>query len=180
MSYTKMQKEIDKYIKENNLDWAWKTSGTAEETKKRIYDEGRNYVYNKWIVEEKYKELISVAHQGWFSEDDFLIPLAKHLVKEKELDWLRFLCERQIRFLIEDTLKCLKYANEEYPNKDQTWHDNQLQKTKNKSLDKINRYITFLEKMDCYEYLERIKDLKSKTENLTIKLSDLKIINIKV
>jgi hypothetical protein len=34
--------------------------------------------------------------------------------------------------------------------------------------------------MNCHEYLEQIKELKNKTENLTIKLNDLNIIKIKM
>ena len=34
--------------------------------------------------------------------------------------------------------------------------------------------------MDCHEYLEQIKTLKGKIENLTVKASDIKIIKIKM
>jgi hypothetical protein len=148
-------------------------------------------------MKKKYKELISVAHQGWFEEDGFLVPLAKYFVKENELDWLKFLCERKVRFNIEDTLNCLKNALEKYPDKKifeilSKVNLLDLEKYKKgklyncigelkrhyiKTLNKFDQYIGFLEQMDCNEYLEQIKRLKTKTENLTIKLNDLK--NIK-
>ncbi|MDR0400137.1 MAG: hypothetical protein LBH51_04265, partial [Treponema sp.] len=56
----------------------------------------RRGFFIKWLNEQKYKELISVAHQGWFNEDDFLLPLAEYFIKEKELNWLKFLCEKTI------------------------------------------------------------------------------------
>jgi hypothetical protein len=142
--------------------------------------------------------LISVAHQGWFEEDNFLAPLAKHFVKENELDWLKFLCERKARFNVEDTLNCLKNALEKYPGKsvceilseinlfdlekykkDKTFDCiGNLKGIYIKALDKFDQYIGFLEQMDCPEYLKQIKELRNKTENLTIKLRDLKSIKL--
>jgi hypothetical protein len=57
MSYTKMNKEIEKYLKENNLLWRGKASDTKEETARRIncYYKGRDFIFDKWLNEKKYK-----------------------------------------------------------------------------------------------------------------------------
>jgi hypothetical protein len=201
MSYTKMNKEIEKYLKENNLPCRGKSSDTKEEKTRRInaYYKGRDFIFDKWLKEQKYKELISVAHQGWFNEDDFLLPLAKYFIKEKELHWLKFLYEKIIRFNIEDTLNCLRFAQENFPNKNTFEissevnlfdfekykkeklfnHIGELKRHYIKALNKLDQYISFLEQMDCGEYLEQIKGLKNKTENFTIKLNNLDIIKQK-
>jgi hypothetical protein len=197
-----MNKEIEKYLKDNNLPWRGKGSDTKEETARRLnaYREGRDFIFNKWLKEKKYKELVSVAHQGWFTEDDFLVPLAEYFVKEKELDWLKFLCERKTRFNIEDTLSCLKPALKKYLDKETVeilsevnlfdLEEYKESKSYNcigelkmqyiKTLNKFDQYIGFLEQMDCCKYLEQIRELKSKMENFTIKVSDLKIIKMKI
>jgi tRNA(Ile)-lysidine synthase TilS/MesJ len=197
-----MYKEIEKYLKENNLPWRGTASETKEETARRLnaYREGRDFIFNKWLKEKKYKEPVSVAHQGWFTEDDFLVPLAEYFVKEKELDWLRFLCEKRLRFDVEDTLRCFKLVLKNYPDKKpfeilsevKSFDLAEYKKAKLydyigelkmwyiKALNKFDQYIGFLEQMDFYEYLEQIKALKNKTENFTVKLSDLKIIKIKM
>ncbi|MDR1284811.1 MAG: hypothetical protein LBJ88_01260 [Campylobacteraceae bacterium] len=202
MSYTKMSKEIEKYLKENNLPWRGKESDTKEETARRMnaYYKGRDFIFNKWLNEKKYKELISVAHQGWFGEDDFFVPLAKYFVKENELDWLKFLCERKVRFNIEDTLNCLKNVMEKYQNKriieilsevilldlekykkGESYNCiGELKSHYVKTLNKFDQYIGFLEQMDCHEYLKQIKEMQNKTGNFTIKLNDLKNIKIKL
>jgi hypothetical protein len=197
MSYTKMNKEIEKYLKENNLPCCGKNFDTKEETEKRInaYYRGRDFIFNKWLKEQKYKELISVAHQGWFSEGDFLLPLAKYFVKEKELSWLQFLYEKIIRFNIKDTLSCLKFVKENVPMKNTLEilsevnlfdfekykdgklfnHIGELKRYYIKALNKLDQYIGFSEQMDCREYLERINELKNKPKNLTVKSSNLNI-----
>ena len=98
MSYTKMNKDIERYLKDKELPWLGKSTNSKEETELRLaaYKEGRDFVFNKWITEWRYKELISVAHTGWFSADDYLEPLAIHFVEARELDFFRFLCERDI------------------------------------------------------------------------------------
>jgi hypothetical protein len=202
MSYTKMNIEIGKYLKENNLPWRGKSSDTKEETERRInaYNKGRNYIFNKWLKEKKYKELISVVHQGWFNEEAIFVPLAKYFIKEKELDWLKYLCERTVRLKIENVLSSLKFIQEDYPNR-KTFeileeinlfdfeeykngkafnHIGELKRHYIEMLNKFDQYIVFLEQMNCYEYFEQIKELKNKSENLTIKSSDLKIIKIKL
>ena len=58
----------------------------------------------KWLEGKRYKELISCAHGGWYSEDKFFEPLAIFFIEEQELLCMQFLCERSIRFIIEDLL----------------------------------------------------------------------------
>ncbi|MCL1991547.1 MAG: hypothetical protein FWG66_01175 [Spirochaetes bacterium] len=181
MSYDKMNREIEKYLKQNNLPVSGKASDTEEETDRRLaaYAQGRDFVVDKWLEEKKYKELVSVVHGGWFGDEAVLVPLANYFVREKETEWLKFLCERKIRHLCEDTLSCLKAQQEVFPNKDQAFSDDQLEKTLAKTLEKIDRYIGFLEPANCPEYLERIRELKKKAESLTMKPNDLKIIKAK-
>jgi hypothetical protein len=202
MSYTKMCKEIEKYLKENNLPWRGKSSDTKEETEKRLsaWDKGTGIIFDKWLEEKRYKELISVAHQGWFSEDKYLVPLAKYFVRTNEVDWLKYLCEKTVRYNIENVLSCLKFQLENYPNKNISeilleiesfdLEKNAMEKIYNstaelkkyyiKAMDKFKQYIEFLEQMNCDKYLEEIRKLQNKTKNMTIKLSDMKTIKMRL
>lgn len=68
----------------------------------------------QWIAEKRYRELISCAHGGWYTDDVIFEPLAEHFVENHLFDELRFLCERGIRFSIEDMLFCIKTEKEEH------------------------------------------------------------------
>ena len=68
----------------------------------------------QWIAEKRYRELISCAHGGWYTDDVIFEPLAEHFAENHLFDELRFLCERGIRFSIEDMLFCIKTEKEEH------------------------------------------------------------------
>ena len=186
-----MNIEIEKWLKSNNLPYKGTSNDSDEETQKRLdaYQQGRDIVFEKWVSEKKYKELISVAHQGWFSENEFLIPLAKYFVKENEISALKFLCERGIRFAIEDTLSSLKDMYNDYPkttieeinsidlnkyalSKDYDSIANTA-KWRKLALDRTNRYINLLEQVTDKEYLETIKNISDKLLSMEIKKKDL-------
>jgi tRNA(Ile)-lysidine synthase TilS/MesJ len=54
-----MNKEIEKYLQENNFPWRGKESDTKEETTRRInaYYKGRNFIFNKWLNEKKIQRI---------------------------------------------------------------------------------------------------------------------------
>jgi len=191
MSYTKMNVEIETWLKSNNLPYKGNSKDSPKETQKRLkaYQEGRDVIFKKWLSEKKYKELISVAHQGWFSESEFFIPLAKYFIAENELLPLKFLCERGIRFAIEDTISALKHMYDEYPkttiaqinsidlekyasNKEYNSVANSS-KWRKLALDRINRYIVFLEQLTDDEYLEYIRAVRDKISSIEVKKKDL-------
>ena len=198
MSQTKLNKEIENYLKQNNLPYKGKSTDSEAETDKRLcaYKKGKEVVFNKWIEERKYKELISCAHGRWFPYEEFTKPLAKHFIKKKELLLFKFLCEREIRFKIEDTIKCLKHIREDYPEitdkeivsynleeylKIKSYHPiGELYTWKEKSISLLNRYIELIKETNDKEYLVQIEVLKEKTQKLTIKKSDLKHIKHKL
>ena len=80
-----------------------------EETKARLdaWMRGSKEVLRQWITEKRYRELISCAHGGWYQDDVIFEPLAEHFVAHHLFDELRFLCERGIRFSVEDMLLSL-------------------------------------------------------------------------
>lgn len=57
---------------------------------------------------------ISCAHGGWFPYDEFTKPLAEYLKKENLISHLKFLCEKEIRFKIEDLISTIKTAYEHF------------------------------------------------------------------
>ncbi len=199
MSYTKLDKEIEKYYKSNNMAFTYNSSTTTkEEQEKRLkeYNIIRDITVEKWKDEKKYKELISCAHGGWFSYEDFTKPLAEYFIKHNELLLLKVLCERDIRFKIEDTLKCLKRVKEDYPEitteqmvsfnskeyqKTNSYHPiGDLSNWRKKSLSLLNRYIELLKLTNDTDYLKMIASIHEKTSDLTIKKSDLKHIKHKL
>jgi hypothetical protein len=207
MSYSKMNVEIEKYLKANNLPIIGKSTDTKEQTEYRLrsYDEGRCFVFEKWIKEKKYRELISCAHGGWFNAEIFLVPLAQNFVGEKDLHHLRLLCERGIRFNLEDIIKLVKYAKGDIPNGYQTedlfvdielfvtgkkqfddfengtyaTHVKSIADWKSKALRKLDRYIGFLKQFESSEYLQAIELLREKTERLQIRKADLDVVKFK-
>lgn len=199
MSYTKLDREIEKYYKSNNMTFTYNSSTTTkEEQEKRLkeYNRIRDIIVEKWKDEKKYKELISCAHGGWFSYEDFTKPLAEYFIKHNELLLVKVLCERDIRFKIEDTLKCLKRVKEDYPKMTteeivsfnlkeyqsaNSYHPvDDLSDWRAKSLLVLNRYIELLKLTDDVDYLEKISSINEKTSKLTIKKSDLKHIKHKL
>lgn len=116
VSYTKFSKEVTKWLKENNLPCYGTAHDSPEETKARLdaWMLGMKHMLRKWIAEKRYRELISCAHGGWYTDDVIFEPLAEHFVENHLFDELRFLCERSIRFSIEDMLFCIKTEKEEH------------------------------------------------------------------
>ena len=116
MSYTKFSKEVTKWLKENNLPCYGTAYDSPEETKARLdaWMVGMKHMLRQWIAEKRYRELISCAHGGWYTDDVIFEPLAEHFVENHLFDELRFLCERGIRFSIEDMLSCIKTEKEEH------------------------------------------------------------------
>ena len=108
---------------------------------------------------------------------------------------LKFLCEHEIRFRLEDTLKCLKRVKEydvrltniqisEYQLHDfdpQKHHPiAELLKWRNQALLRIDAYIELLKDQSDIDYLNMIQQLREKLMNLTLKLADLKQIKFKI
>ena len=106
MSYTKFSKEVTKWLKANDLPCYGTAYDSPEVTKARLdaWMRGSKEMLRKWISEKRYRELISCAHGGWYQDDVIFEPLAEHFAKNGLFDELRFLCERGIRFSVEDML----------------------------------------------------------------------------
>lgn len=198
MSYTKLNNEIERYYKQNNITFRYNAlTATKEEQKKHIeiYNEVKNIIIKKWIDEKKYPELISCAHGRWFPYEEFTKPLAEYFIKENLISHLKYLCEKEIRFKIEGTLKCLKTLNEHAPNttredihsfdfekymEEKSYHlIGELVKWKYKSIKLLDSYIELLTKTNETEYLNLIEEIRQKVNNLTIKNTDLKAIKYK-
>ncbi len=198
MSYTKFSKEIRKWMKDKGIPAERKSNETPEEREKAlaVWEEGTKYVFNEWLDEKRYKELISCAHGGWYKESEFFEPLADFFVKEKELHCLQVLCERKIRFEIEDMLKLIKYEKDEGVNitpaivlgfdidgynLEKSYKPvGEIVKYRIKALDRLENYIRYLEKINADpEYLEIVITIKDKVFDLSIKKSDLKSIKNK-
>lgn len=199
MSYTKLNKEIEKYYKQNNMSFYYNALTTTKEEQElhlKRYDEIRDVVVKKWIAEKKYKELISCAHGGWFSYEEFTKPLEEYFIKENLVSCLKFLCEREIRFKIESTISSLKDLEEDNPkitkdiiinyNKDlycdvSKYHSFESSiKYRRKSLDLLDKYIFNLKKTKEKEYLKTIENIREKVYNVSIKKTDLKDIKNKI
>ena len=161
----------------------------------KTYNRIKDIIVNKWKGEKKYKELISCAHGRWFPYDEFTKPLAEYFIKENLISHLKILCEEEIRFKIEDTLKCVKNVEEGFPKatkeemisynlekylQDKSYHPlGELSRWKAKTLKLLDDYIGLLKKTSETEYLKTIQDIREKVNVLTIKKSDLKIIKHK-
>ena len=101
MSYTKLNKDIEKYYKTNNKSFEYNaltTSNEEQQKKLKEYNRVRDIIVEKWKVKKKYKELISCAHGRWFPYDEFTKPLAEYFIKNNDLICLKLLCEKEIRF----------------------------------------------------------------------------------
>lgn len=193
MSYTKFSKEVTYWLKENNLPCYGTATETPEETKARLdaWMIGMKYMLGQWISEKRYKELISCAHGGWYQDNVIFEPLAEHFAKNGLFDELRFLCERDIRFSVEDMLSTIKSEKDEHETLDiETIRDidvanyvtspnysglGEIAKYRKRALDQIIRYIGYLEQVHApAEYLEQVKDLQKSVADLTTKAKDLK------
>ena len=116
MSYTKFSKEVTKWLKANDLPCYGTAYDSPEVTKARLdaWMRGSKEMLRKWISEKRYRELISCAHGGWYQDDVIFEPLAEHFAKNGLFDELRFLCERGIRFSVEDMLSTIKSEKDEH------------------------------------------------------------------
>ncbi|WP_336953100.1 hypothetical protein [Acinetobacter sp. AS167] len=197
MSYTKLNAEISKYLKNNQMIYVGTADESEQQTELRLrhYDQAKAAVFNLWIEQKKYKELISCAHGRWYPYEDFTLPLAQYFAAQQDLPHLKFLCEHEIRFRLEDTLKCLKRVKEydvtlsnikilEYQLHDfdpQIYHPiAELLKWRNQSLLRIDAYIKLLKDQSDIDYINIIQQLREKLMNLTFKLADLKQIKFKI
>ena len=193
MSYTKFSKEVTKWLKANGLPYYGTAHDTPEETKARLdtWMRGSKEILQQWITEKRYWELISCAHGGWYQDDVIFEPLAEHFVDNHLFDELRFLCERGIRFSVEDMMSAIKSEKEEYGTLDiETIRDidvpnyvagrsysrlGEIAKYRKRALDQIIRYIGHLEQIHApAEYLELVKGLQESVADLTTKAKDLK------
>jgi len=198
MSYSKLNLEIERYLKQNDLPFIGKSTDSKEETEKRLeaYKKGRDVIFKKWIEEKRFKELISCAHGRWFPYDEFTKPLADYFITKNNLLELKVLCEKEIRFKIEDTLKCLKNVKESFPKatidemisydleeylNTKSYHPiGELSKWRAKALLLLERYIELLKQTKDNDYLKTIEELYEKSQKLIIKKSDLKCIKHKL
>jgi len=170
---------------------------SQQQTELRLshYHQAKAAVFKLWIEQKKYKELISCAHGRWYPYEDFTLPLAQYFAAQQDLAHLKFLCEHEIRFRLEDTLKCLKRVKEydatltniqisEYQLDDfdpQKYHPiAELLKWRNQALLRIDAYIELLKDQSDIDYLNMIQQLREKLMNLTLKLADLKQIKFKI
>jgi hypothetical protein len=193
MSYTKLTKEIEKYYKQHNISYyynALETSAEEQEEKLQRHNEVRDIIIKQWLDEKRYKELISCAHGGWYSYEEFNEPLAVYFVKTNEVLAIKVLCERGIRFRVEDTLSMLIRAEEEFPNitkeemvkfnldlylESKVYHPvGEVVKYRAKALYLIDNLIRYIKEVNELEYLEQLKLLRSKVYLLEVKKSDLK------
>ncbi len=199
MSYTKLNKEIDKYYKTHKI---LKTHNgeTKEQQEERIkrYKKISDIIVEEWKRDKRYKELISVCHGGWFEDEELEKPLREHFVRKNELSYLKFLCERGLRYRIEDTLNCLKYVKQDYPNitneeifsfdlkaymSSKDYHSiGELLKWQKEALALLDEYIKLLKQIRTKdeEYFKYIKTLREKVEDLSVKKTELKAIKFKL
>ncbi|SHL57778.1 hypothetical protein [Myroides odoratimimus] len=193
MSYTKLTKEIEKHYKQLGLQYHYNALEiTLEEEHKRLtrYNEVRDTIIAQWKEAKRYKELISCAHGGWYSYEEFNEPLALYFVQQEEFLALKVLCERGIRFRVEDILSTLVRAEEDFPNitkeemvkfnlelylKSQVYHPvGEVVKYRGKALTLIDHLIRYIEQTSESEYLRQLNILREKVYSLEVKKSDLK------
>ena len=193
MSYTKFSKEVTKWLKDNDLPCYGTVYDSPEVTKARLdaWMRGSKEMLRKWISEKRYRELISCAHGGWYQDNVIFEPLAEHFAKNGLFDELRFLCERGIRFSVEDMLSTIKSEKEEHGTLDietirsinvpsyvsgrSYSHLGEIAKYRKRALDQIIRYAGYLEQIHApAEYLEQVNVLQESVSDLTIKTKDLK------
>ena len=193
MSYTKFSKEVTKWLKANNLPCYGTAYDRPEVTKARLeaWILGSKEMLRQWIAEKRYRELISCAHGGWYQDDVIFEPLAEHFVANHLFDELRFLCERGIRFSVEDMLATIKSEKEEHGVLDIEIIKNidvpsyvagrsysnlgEIAKYRKRALYQVIRYIGYLDKVHApAEYLEQVNILQKRVADLSIKTNDLK------
>lgn len=199
MSYTKLNKDIENYYKKNGIPFYYNALTTAKEEQEaglKRYAAVRDIIVKIWLEQKKYKELISCAHGGWFTYEEFEKPLADYFLKENLISCLKFLCERKIRFKIEDTIRSLEYLKEDdsdlsleeviHYNKETYCEISKFHSFKSSveyrktSLKLLDDYIGILKNTNESEYLKVIENIRDKVFNLTIKKSDLKYIKSKI
>lgn len=199
MSYTKFSKEVTKWLKENNLPCYGTAYDSPEETKARLdaWMAGMKHMLRQWIAEKRYRELISCAHGGWYTDDVIFEPLAEHFVENHLFDELRFLCERGIRFSIEDMLSCIKTEKEEHRALDvktvqkinvndymagqDYWQLGEIAKYRTQAFSQLDRYLKYLTRIQAsQEYINTISEIEKRVFDLTIKAKDLKQIKFKL
>ena len=193
MSYTKFNKAVTKWLKANGLPCYGTAYDSPEETKARLdaWMRGSKEILRQWITEKRYRELISCAHGGWYQDSVIFEPLAEYFVGNHLFDELRFLCERGIRFSVEDMLSTIKSEKEEHGALDiktirnidvpsyvagrSYSHSGEIAKYRKRALDQIIRYTGYLELIQApAEYLEQVTVLQKSVSDLTIKTKDLK------
>ena len=175
MSYGKFQKEVEVYSnwrrKNNlpNLDW------------KKV-DE---IIRDKWISDKRYKELIAFINENWESGngDDFVRPLSKHLIDNKELNFYKRLWKSILRNRLEKLWSQVEYQRSNYPsitlneilntdikNFNQFSSDESLERTLAWSrlyiIQGINEFITGLKELNDFEEVEKQKSMLSIVSNL--------------
>lgn len=198
MSYTKMNGEIVKWLKANDLPYKGTANDTKDQTEKRLaaYRQGRDVVFETWLSQKKYKALISVAHKGWFPSDEFFNPLAEHFVRNKDLIPLKFLCERGIRFAIEDMMFSVKTMQSDFPAANLTTLNainleeyalsntyssvGETAKWRKLALDRIDRYMLLIKQMPTSDYVAGLSEIRDKVDSLQIKTKDLSGIKTKL
>ena len=199
MSYTKLNNEIERYYKQKNMPFHYNALTTTKEEQEDVlktYNQIRDIIVKKWIDESKYKELISCAHGRWFPYKEFTKPLAEYFIKEGLISQLKFLCEKEIRLKIEDTLKFVKNVEENFPavTKEEmiaynletyleakSYHPiGELSKWRAKSLKLLDDYIELLKNTSETAYLKTIEDIHKKVDMLTIKKNELNFIKYKL
>ena len=200
MSYTKLDKEIERYYKQNNMPFRYNAlTVTKEEQAESLkrYNQVRDIIVKKWIDEKKYKEQISCAHGRWFPYNEFTKPLAEYFIKENLISHLKFLCEQEIRFKVEGTISTMKAAYEHFPelsieeilsfdlesyrNKGSNYNPiGEIMNWRANSLELLDRYIELLKTTSEIEYLKTIESLREKVSVLTVKKSDMTHIKHKI
>lgn len=193
MSYTKFSKAVTKWLKANGLPCYGTAYDSPEVTKARLdaWMRGSKEILRQWIADKRYRELISCAHGGWYQDDVIFEPLAEHFVANRLFCELRFLCERGIRFSVEDMLATIKSEIVEhgaldietirsidvpsYVSGPSYSHLGEIAKYRKRTLDQIIRYSGYLEQIQApAAYWEQLKALQKSVSELTIKTKDLK------
>ena len=193
MSYTLFSKEVTRWLKDNGLPWRGTAYDSDEVTQARLdaWQIGTKQIFEQWIIEKHYKELISCAHSGWYKDSVFFEPLAEHFVDNNLFEQLRFLCERGIRFEVENMLSVMRFEQEEQHYIDilrikafdlesyasSRGYDplGEIDKYRRRALDKIIRYMTYLEGVNApSEYNKLVQELQESIIDLNVKKSNLK------
>ena len=120
----------------------------------------------------------------------FFEPLAEHFVDNYLFEHLKFLCERGIRFEVENMLSVMRFEHEEqhyidilrikavdledYASSRSYDRLAEIAKYRRRALDKIIRYMTYLERINApLEYKELVQELQENVIDLNVKKSDL-------